>query len=252
MTKKAEEKESSDLGWKVKAGIVASILYAIAAIFILGINLCYSLPSPPLGLNEIGDYLAGAFSPLAFLWLVIGYLIQSRELKNNNTSLEKQIEEFEKNIALSKENFDHQMERYDHETKEKSRLAQPIFETITVDYKDPHDLDLDGYSITIRNVGEDIFDFVIYDGSAFICDHINLKKDNPTSINIYQKPFSDHETNEIKSETLKKEYNISFYDNIRLRQKTTLTISISRLDENNEESDLSFSAYIPPTFNKYQ
>ena len=31
-------------------------------------------------LNEVGDFLAGFFTPLAFAWLVYGYFLQSREL----------------------------------------------------------------------------------------------------------------------------------------------------------------------------
>ena len=32
-------------------------------------------------LNELGDFLAGFFTPLAFGWLVYGYLLQSKELR---------------------------------------------------------------------------------------------------------------------------------------------------------------------------
>jgi hypothetical protein len=32
-------------------------------------------------LNEVGDFLAGAFGPVAFLWLVLGFLMQSEELR---------------------------------------------------------------------------------------------------------------------------------------------------------------------------
>ena len=31
-------------------------------------------------LNQLGDFLAGFFAPVAFLWLIIGYLMQSKEL----------------------------------------------------------------------------------------------------------------------------------------------------------------------------
>jgi hypothetical protein len=46
-------------------------------------------------LNEIGDFFAGIFGPIAFLWLVIGYLMQNKELKN-------QINEFQSNTELQK------------------------------------------------------------------------------------------------------------------------------------------------------
>ena len=31
-------------------------------------------------LNELGDFLAGIFTPLVFLWLIVGYLMQYKEL----------------------------------------------------------------------------------------------------------------------------------------------------------------------------
>lgn len=43
--------------------------------------------------NELGDFLAGVFGPLAFFWLVCGYLQQGVELKNNSTALMLQAEE---------------------------------------------------------------------------------------------------------------------------------------------------------------
>ena len=38
-----------------------------------------------ISLNELGDYLAGAFSPIIFLWLIVGYFMQYNELKILNT-----------------------------------------------------------------------------------------------------------------------------------------------------------------------
>lgn len=38
--------------------------------------------------NEIGDFLAGVFAPLAFLWLVVTVLIQSAALKKQSDELE--------------------------------------------------------------------------------------------------------------------------------------------------------------------
>lgn len=67
-------------------------------------------------LNEVGDFLAGAFAPLAFLWLVIGYWMQSeelnlqrQELKENTEALEKQADilekEFERAVATQQPRF---------------------------------------------------------------------------------------------------------------------------------------------------
>ena len=43
--------------------------------------------------NEIGDFLAGAFAPLAFLWLVATVFIQSASLKKQSEELELSREE---------------------------------------------------------------------------------------------------------------------------------------------------------------
>lgn len=46
-----------------------------------------------LELNALGDFFAGVFGPVAFLWLVIGYFQQGAELKQNNEALKLQAEE---------------------------------------------------------------------------------------------------------------------------------------------------------------
>ena len=46
-------------------------------------------------LNEFGDFLAGVFTPVAFLWLIYGYLLQHEEL-----------EETRKTLPLSRTNWD--------------------------------------------------------------------------------------------------------------------------------------------------
>lgn len=46
-----------------------------------------------LELNEFGDFLAGTFAPLAFLWLVLAVILQSAELKEQRLALIAQLEE---------------------------------------------------------------------------------------------------------------------------------------------------------------
>jgi len=45
-----------------------------------------------MDLNEWGDFMAGMFAPLAFLWLVLGYMQQGEELKQNTEALLQQEE----------------------------------------------------------------------------------------------------------------------------------------------------------------
>jgi len=50
-------------------------------------------------LNAVGDFLAGAVSPLAFLWLIVGYFQQGDELKQNTQALIIQAEELRQSVA---------------------------------------------------------------------------------------------------------------------------------------------------------
>lgn len=50
----------------------------------------------PTNLNEIGDFYAGIFAPLAFFWLVRGFYQQSEGLKQNSEALRIQAQELTK------------------------------------------------------------------------------------------------------------------------------------------------------------
>jgi hypothetical protein len=43
--------------------------------------------------DGLGNFLEGAFAPLAFLWLVIGYFLQQKELEQNTAALRSQAVE---------------------------------------------------------------------------------------------------------------------------------------------------------------
>jgi hypothetical protein len=49
-----------------------------------------------LPVAELGNFLEGAFAPLAFLWLVIGYFLQKKELEQNTEALRAQAEEIQR------------------------------------------------------------------------------------------------------------------------------------------------------------
>lgn len=51
-----------------------------------------------LKLNELGDFLAGSFGPIAFLWLVLGFLQQGRELKLSTDALKLQAAELKNSV----------------------------------------------------------------------------------------------------------------------------------------------------------
>ncbi len=61
-------------------------------------------------LNELGDFLAGFFTPLAFGWLVYGYLLQSKELRLQREELALTRDQLGKQTELLQEQVtaDHQ------------------------------------------------------------------------------------------------------------------------------------------------
>lgn len=76
---------------QVRVGLVLTALW-------LGVGMLYIATSLGwtgflrLPLGDLGDFLGGAFAPLAFLWLVLGLFIQQRELAANNFAIQRQFE----------------------------------------------------------------------------------------------------------------------------------------------------------------
>lgn len=56
-----------------------------------------------LKLNEMGDLLAGVFGPVAFLWLILGYLQQGRELRISSEALIVQASELKNSVDQQKQ-----------------------------------------------------------------------------------------------------------------------------------------------------
>lgn len=53
--------------------------------------------------NELADFFSGCFAPLAFLWLVIGYLQQGQELALSTQALQLQAEELRSSVEQQRE-----------------------------------------------------------------------------------------------------------------------------------------------------
>ena len=95
---------------------------AITVIWLGGIGLTWifgSLKSPE-SLNELGDFLAGVFAPIAFLWLILGYIQQGKQLDQNTRALEQQekalnlqIEEMRESVKQQTELAEIQQKQFD-------------------------------------------------------------------------------------------------------------------------------------------
>jgi hypothetical protein len=92
-------------------------------------------------LNEIGDFLAGVFGPLAILWLVLGFFQQGIELRQSSEALKLQAEELRNSVQqqilmvitareqleAEKKSFEVQEEKNKQQLAEAKRRAQPNF-----------------------------------------------------------------------------------------------------------------------------
>jgi len=78
----ADGNYSRGRSWWMIGGLVVTVPYLGAVIWLLFINKPGGLIDRPatMPLNELGDFLAGVFAPLAFLWLFLAVAIQTQEL----------------------------------------------------------------------------------------------------------------------------------------------------------------------------
>lgn len=76
-------------------GIVLSVAWLIASLALLYVKRA---DLAGLTINAWGDFFAGFAAPLAFLWLVLGYLQQGEELKLSTKALNVQAEELKNSV----------------------------------------------------------------------------------------------------------------------------------------------------------
>lgn len=124
-----------------------------------------------LKLNEIGDLSAGIFGPVAFLWLVLGYVQQGRELKLSSEALQLQAKELKHSVDQQKEmvgiagrQLEAELEKILYEREQRNRALMPKFKVLASVPTAGPQLDID---IALRNLGglaEDVD--VIINGSS--------------------------------------------------------------------------------------
>jgi hypothetical protein len=83
--------------------------------------------------NELADFLAGVFAPLAFLWLVLGFFLQRQELSHSSAALWLQSEELAKSVEHQRELAEQTRRQVDAELQAAKRAmdeaearAQPL------------------------------------------------------------------------------------------------------------------------------
>ncbi|HCT6277184.1 TPA: hypothetical protein OT304_000124 [Pseudomonas aeruginosa] len=68
----------------------------------------------PEKLNEIGDFLAGIFGPITIVWLILGFIQQGMELRQNNDALKMQAAELKASVEQQTAMAESQRTSLDH------------------------------------------------------------------------------------------------------------------------------------------
>ncbi|MEM0952584.1 MAG: hypothetical protein AAGI24_00460 [Pseudomonadota bacterium] len=84
-----------DQDWRVLGGLAVTVLYLILMGLYIESEVGWSA-FVKLQVERMGSFLEGAFAPLAFLWLVIGYFLQKKELRQNTEAMKMQFVEIQR------------------------------------------------------------------------------------------------------------------------------------------------------------
>lgn len=139
-----------------------------------------------LGLNEIGDALAGGFAPLGFFWLVAGFYQQGKGLEQNSIALNLQAKELqastdalklqveEMKASVEQQKIMAEFQRLENEEKHNS--LQPFLEVST--------------GITAISEGRYYFSFNIQNITANDARNIIIETDVKNCVNQAPKNYS--------------------------------------------------------------
>ena len=97
-TENTLEQSTGDSGWVIRAGLWGSVLWLVFLVaYISNSTGWFNLFNAPM--DTLGSFLEGAFAPLAFLWFVLGYFTQQKELSQNTEAIKLQHQEMQKTSA---------------------------------------------------------------------------------------------------------------------------------------------------------
>lgn len=89
--------ERTDIDWRIWLGIVVTVVWLLVlTLYISGAVGWANLSKVPI--DTLGSFLEGSFAPLAFLWFVLAYFSQQKELAQNTEALKMQSIEMQRSV----------------------------------------------------------------------------------------------------------------------------------------------------------
>src|SRR4030095_16374614 len=83
--------------WRIWFGLASTLFWLWLGLMYIAIVIGF--PNFLVEASDaLGSFLEGAFAPLAFLWLVIGFFLQQRELRHNNAAIRLQYEQMRQQV----------------------------------------------------------------------------------------------------------------------------------------------------------
>jgi len=124
----------------LKNNLLTTIGWFLTLLWLVFVGVLLGNHDFPDELNSIGDFVAGMASPLAFLWVVIGYYqsqkslqLQAQELVVSNQALNAQVEELKSSVEQQKEmvkltnaEFEFSVEQISTQKQKEVVLRQPF------------------------------------------------------------------------------------------------------------------------------
>lgn len=149
---------------RTKIAVVITVIYLVAFSLITGWRFKEVLELP---LNEIGDFLAGAFGPLALAWLVFGYFQQGDELRQGTEALRIQGDELKNSVEQQHRIAEISLQALEFErevrVEQEKRLRASLRPILTLDGGDPKLVeDVWMIECNLVNDGAKIFDVQVY------------------------------------------------------------------------------------------
>lgn len=91
MNASASPTATQNTDWRVRLGVGATAVWLVLGLLYISSVVGWAdfvrQKAPALG-----EFLDGAFAPLAFMWFVVGFFLQQRQLEDNTAMLSQQLE----------------------------------------------------------------------------------------------------------------------------------------------------------------